>query len=128
MDFNDYTLSFTNAYIDLNSFMNYWYNDSFNYHSKQKEFLEDLKVSNMVGNGYILQKLDSTVLEEYYRDFIDKLTNEVYKFKQKSIREMYEQGLYPDDYRVRYDSVQTENDRVQLIATFEPVENDNEET
>lgn len=128
MDFNDYTLSFTNAYIDLNSFMNYWYDNSFNYHSKQKEFLEDLKVSNMVGNGYILQKLDSAVLEDYYRDYIDNLTNKVYEFTQKATREIYEQGLYPNDYRVRYDLMQTEDDKVRLIATFEPKENDNAKT
>jgi hypothetical protein len=46
MIFNDFSISFNNAYIDLNSFMNGLYQDGFHYYNQQKEFLKDLRISN----------------------------------------------------------------------------------
>lgn len=46
MIFNDFSISFNNAYIDLNSFMNGLYQDSFHYYNRQREFLKDLRISN----------------------------------------------------------------------------------
>lgn len=46
MIFNDCSISFNSAYIDLNSFMNGLYQDSFHYYNRQREFLKDLRISN----------------------------------------------------------------------------------
>ena len=104
MIFNDFSISFNNAYIDLNSFMNGLYQDSFHYHNRQKEFLKDLRISNpefcsVYTTEQLLNKWKSAVLTE------DELRSKVNYFHcedtyswQDTILKMLEMGYHIEQY------------------------------